>query len=166
MVKKQLNYDKAWYALAITRIMLGFVFLWAFFDKLFGFGVSTVPAKAWLNGGSPTAGFLGTVDGPFQSLFASIAGLGSFADWLFMLGLLGVGVALVSGAGLRIAAVAGGLILVLMWLASLPIKTNPFVDSHIIYASIVVVFAAAPRKLSLANWWISLPYIKKNPWLW
>src|SRR3954451_17740966 len=74
-------------ALAVLRIAVGFVFLWAFFDKTFGLGYATPAARAWVNGGSPTKGFLSAVHaGPFQSTFHSMAGSG-WADWLFMLGL-------------------------------------------------------------------------------
>ena len=62
MVKKQtkktVTHKNSWYAVALTRILLGFVFLWAFLDKTFGLGYATEPAKAWINGGSPTTGFL------------------------------------------------------------------------------------------------------------
>src|ERR1044072_2540347 len=62
-------------ALAVLRISAGFVFLWAFLDKTFGFGYATPSAKAWINGGSPTKGFLSSVDvGPFQGAFHSPAG--------------------------------------------------------------------------------------------
>ena len=43
---------------AITRISLGWVFLWAFLDKAFGLGRATPAENAWLDGGSPTNGFL------------------------------------------------------------------------------------------------------------
>src|SRR6478736_10087738 len=93
-------------AIAALRISLGFVFLWAFLDKTFGFGYATPSAKSWINGGSPTKGFLSAVDvGPLQSFFHSIAGTW-WADTLFMLGMLGIGLALIFGIGLRIAAVA------------------------------------------------------------
>lgn len=72
-------------ALALLRIATGFVFLWAFADKLFGFGYATQPANAWMNGGSPTRGFLSHVDvGPFESTLRGWAGA-PWADWLFML---------------------------------------------------------------------------------
>lgn len=62
-------------ALAVGRIAVGFVFLWAFLDKLFGLQYSTVSAKAWIHGGSPTKGFLNSVDvGPLQSLMHTMAG--------------------------------------------------------------------------------------------
>ena len=40
------------------RLSLGWVFLWAFLDKLFGFGHETTSKQAWIHGGSPTLGFL------------------------------------------------------------------------------------------------------------
>ncbi|KAB8181764.1 hypothetical protein FH610_027020, partial [Microbispora catharanthi] len=35
------------YAWAAARIAIGWVFLWAFLDKLFGWGFATPTAKAW-----------------------------------------------------------------------------------------------------------------------
>ena len=165
MVKKQVTYEKAWYALAVARVLVGFVFLWAFLDKLLGLGLSTKVSSAWINGGSPTTGFLKGASGDFAPFFNGLAG-NALVDWLFMLGMLGVGVALILGVGLRIAAVSGGAILVLMWLASLPLVTNPIIDDHLVYAVVLVVVALAPRKLSLSNWWLKLSVVKKNAWLW
>src|SRR5919112_1332225 len=89
------------YVWAVARISIGWVFLWAFLDKTFGFGFATPAAKAWINGGSPTKGFLSNVEvGPLQSFFHSIAG-NPVVDWLFLLGLLGIGVALIAGIGFR-----------------------------------------------------------------
>ena len=45
-------------ALAVLRIAMGFLFLWAFLDKTFGLHYATPSAKAWIHGGSPTKGFL------------------------------------------------------------------------------------------------------------
>lgn len=168
MVKKSTNYSAAWYALAATRVLLGFVFLWAFLDKTFGLGVATTAAKAWVNGGSPTTGFLTmgvNPESPFADFFHGLAG-SSVIDWLFMLGLLGVGVALVLGVGLRMAAVAGTALLLMMWAASLPLENNPLVDDHIVYAAVLWVIAAGRREFSVASWWTSLETVKKNKWLW
>ena len=108
-------------ALAVLRIATGLIFLWAFIDKLFGLGYATPGAKAWIAGGSPTKGFLGSVDvGPFDSAFHAIAGAW-WADWLFMLGLLGIGVAVTLGVALRLSAIAGSVMLLLMWLAEFPL---------------------------------------------
>ena len=138
--------------LAVLRISTGFIFLWAFLDKTFGLHYATPSARAWNHGGSPTKGFLSSVEvGPFQSFFHSIAG-DAWANWLFMLGLLGIGAALILGVGLRLAAVAGVIMLALMWLAEFPLaqhtsagaptmSTNPIVDYHFIYAVVLVVLA-------------------------
>lgn len=166
--KKNVNYTKSWQALAVARVLVGFVFLWAFFDKLMGLGFSTPHGKSWLDGVSPTTGFLKmgvNPNGPFVDFFHGLAG-NVLVDWLFMLGLLGIGLALVLGIGLRVAAVAGSLLLLMMWAAELPLKTNPIIDEHIVYASLLWVVALAPRKWSLIDRWLETPTVKKNPWLW
>lgn len=166
--KKTVNYDLAWMSLAITRILLGFVFLWAFLDKTFGLGYATEAGKAWVNGVSPTTGFLKfgvNEEGPLVEFFQSLAG-SVVVDWLFMLGLLGIGLALVLGIGLRIAAVAGTALLVMMWLAELPLENNPIVDDHLVYAAILWVIALGARQMSLFDWWAKFAFVKKNKWLW
>ncbi|MDV9177050.1 hypothetical protein R6V09_43855, partial [Streptomyces sp. W16] len=40
------------YAFASLRLLTGFVFLWAFLDKTFGFGYATASGKGWIDGGS------------------------------------------------------------------------------------------------------------------
>ena len=83
-----------------------------------------------------------------------------------MLGLLGIGLALVLGIGLRIAAVAGTALLVMMWLAELPLENNPIVDDHLVYAAILWVIALGARQMSLFDWWAKFAFVKKNKWLW
>ncbi len=87
--------------LGVLRILFGFTFLWAFFDKLLGLGKATPSENAWINGGDPTFGYLSNNGGTFSSFFTGLAGQG-WVSWLFMLGLLGIGVALIAGAGMRI----------------------------------------------------------------
>ncbi|MFC4530674.1 hypothetical protein ACFO60_07850, partial [Sphaerisporangium dianthi] len=63
------------YVWAVVRLALGWTFLWAFADKLFGFGFATPAAKAWVNGGSPTTGFLkGTKESALGGFFTGLAG--------------------------------------------------------------------------------------------
>ena len=163
--------------LAVLRIATGLIFLWAFLDKLFGLGYATPSAKAWIAGGSPTKGFLSSVDvGPFTTAFHAIAGTW-WADWLFMLGLLGVGVAVTLGVALRISAVAGSLMLLLMWLAEFPLarfatdgtpsaSTNPLIDYHVIYAIALIVAAVtyAGNTWGLGRWWAALPFVRRHQW--
>lgn len=155
------------YVWAGLRIALGWVFLWAFLDKTFGLGFATEREAAWLEGGSPTEGFLafGT-KGPFADFYQGMAGA-AFADWLFMLGLLGIGIALILGIGMRIAAVTGALLLVLMWTAALWPENNPFMDDHLVYAGLLIGLALtrAEDTLGLGKTWGDLPIVKKHPWL-
>src|SRR3989344_489551 len=76
------------------RLVMGLIFLWAFVDKLFGLGFATKSENSWLNGGSPTSGYLlNATHGPFAEFFKSLAGV-AVVDWLFMVGLLFVGLTL------------------------------------------------------------------------
>lgn len=161
----------------MLRIATGFVFLWAFLDKTFGLGYSTPSARSWINGGSPTKGFLASVHvGPLQSTFHSIAGTW-WANGLFMVGLLGIGVALILGVAVRIAAVSGVIMVAGMWLATYPpakftsagtptSSTNPFVDDHMLEALILVVLATtlAGRTWGLGSMWARLPFVARHRW--
>ncbi|MFC7582181.1 DoxX family protein [Schaalia naturae] len=159
--------------LAVLRLAVGFIFLWAFLDKAFGLGYSTAADKAWIRGGTPAQGFLGHLDEakPFTGLFAGIAS--PVADWLFMLGMLGVGLAVMLGIGTRVAAVSGSIIMLLMWLAEFPpVKgaeagTNPLVDYHWAYALVLILVALtyAGDTWGLGKWWKSLDIVQKNRWL-
>ncbi|WP_433121206.1 hypothetical protein [Micromonospora sp. CA-246542] len=155
------------YVLAGTRLALGWIFLWAFLDKLFGLGHETESKNAWINGGSPTKGFLTFgVAGPFKDIYTNIAGA-AWADWLFMAGLAGIGIALLLGVGMRVAAVTGGLLLVLMWTAVLPPENNLFMDDHLIYAAVLAVLALlnAGDTWGLGKVWAKLPIVRQAPWL-
>lgn len=139
-------------ALAALRIGFGLTFLWAFLDKLLALGYATgsnpetgavdrFGDAAWINGGSPTEGFMdfGVAEGNwFQGFFNALGGT-AFADWLFMLGLLGIGAALTFGFGMRVAAATGALLYTLMWVASFPLENNPVIDDHVLGAVSVVV---------------------------
>jgi thiosulfate dehydrogenase [quinone] large subunit len=163
--------------LAVLRIATGLVFLWAFLDKLFGLGYATPAAKAWINGGSPTKGFLSSVDvGPFDTAFHAIAGAW-WADWLFMLGLGGIGIAVTLGVGLRVSAIAGSVMMLMMWLAEFPpdrfttagepsMSTNPLIDYHVIYAIALVVVALtyAGNTWGLGQKWAALPFVQRQHW--
>jgi thiosulfate dehydrogenase (quinone) large subunit len=159
--------NPARYVFAAVRIGLGWTFLWAFLDKTFGLGYSTPAANAWIDGGHPTAGFLGrSAKGPFTDIWHSAAGTW-WADWLFMIGLLGIGLALILGIGMRIAAVTGALLYVLMWSVVLPPTTNPFLDDHLISAAVLVGLALmnAGDAVGLGRWWAQTALVRRLPWL-
>jgi thiosulfate dehydrogenase [quinone] large subunit len=161
----------------VARILLGFTFLWAFLDKMFGWGYSTPSGQGWMFGtgtGNPTAGFLkfGTnPSGPFVSFFNNLApsSPGSWLNWLFMLALLGAGVGLMLGIGMRISSIGATLLLLSMWTAVAPWATyvdksgatvassNPLLDEHMIYSAtlMLLMFAMAGRYWGLGRWWES-----------
>lgn len=90
-----MKYSKEQIVWILLRFALGFTLLWAFLDKTFGLGRATAPDKSWMAGGSPTAGFLkNAVQGPLADFYHSLAG-NPVVDWLFMLGLLLIGLALI-----------------------------------------------------------------------
>ncbi|MCS7183944.1 MAG: hypothetical protein NZ866_01180 [Patescibacteria group bacterium] len=162
-------------SLGILRISLGFIFLWAFFDKLLGLGFSTCRnpetnivdyfcRDAWINGGSPTFYFLKfAVRGPFAEIFRSMAG-NMIVDWLFMVGLLGVGLGLMLGIFMKLSTFFGSVMLFLMYLAGfLPPQHNPLIDDHIIYIITLIVlhFSEAEKYLGLGSWWEKLKIVDK-----
>jgi thiosulfate dehydrogenase (quinone) large subunit len=153
----------SWFA---ARIGMSFIFLWAFVDKLFGFGYATPAGKGWLDGGSPTKGFLSGSEGPFAGFYKDLAGT-TFANTAFMVALLGIGVALLLGIGMRIAAGAGALLMTMMYTVVLPPETNPVIDDHLILAVLLIGLAAvgAGSTIGLGRWWAGLPLVKRLPWL-
>jgi len=154
------------YVWAGVRLALGWTFLWAFIDKLFGLGFATPEGKGWIDGGSPTKGFLSGAEGPFAGFYHDLAGT-TFANWAFMLGLLSIGLALTLGIGMRIAAAAGATLYVMMWSVVLPPPNNPFMDEHLIFAGVLVGLAlvGAGKTLGLGRYWSKLPVVKRLPWL-
>jgi thiosulfate dehydrogenase [quinone] large subunit len=165
----------AYRVLAVLRVAFGLTFLWAFLDKTFALGFHTgydqagnldrFGDAAWINGGSPTEGFLAFgADGPFEDFYHRIAG-DAWADWLFMLGLLGIGIALILGAGMRIAAGSGALLYVLMWTVVLPPENNPVLDDHLLSALTLVVLAMfyAGDTWGLGRWWSRQAVVQRYP---
>jgi thiosulfate dehydrogenase [quinone] large subunit len=153
------------YVWAIARLSLGWIFLWAFLDKTFGLGRATPAEGAWIDGGSPTEGFLANAPtGPFKSIYHDIAGQ-AWADWLFMIGLLGIGLALILGIGVRLAAIAGAVLLVLMWSAVLPPENNPFMDDHLIYAVVLIGLALINdgSVIGLGKQWANINLVRRYP---
>ena len=159
-------------ALGALRIGFGVTFLWAFFDKLLALGYATgvnpetgavdrFGPDAWINGGSPTFGFLTfgvPEDNPFREFFNGLAG-DTWVNWLFMLALLGIGLALTFGVGIRIAAASGALLYLMMWVASMPLENNPVVDDHLLGAVTMVVLATT---LAGDTWGVGKQWARTN----
>ncbi len=150
----------------LLRIAMGWIFLWAFIDKVWGLGFATEPGQGWVDGVSPTFGYLSfATKGPFASIFQALAG-SLVVDVLFMAGLFGVGVALLVGIKVKLASYAGAVMLFLMFLAaSLPPEHNPVIDEHIIYILILILFSRWPVGdwLGLGKSWSKLSFVRQYP---
>ncbi len=171
--KSKVTADNVW---GVTRIGLGLVLFGAFVDKLIGMGFTTcrdtatntinvMCDSAWLSGGSPTTGFLqfGT-RGPLAEFYQSLAG-NPLVDWLFMLGLLGIGLALLLGIGMRIATISGVALFLMMYTATIPPTNNPIVSDHIIYSLVLVglYLQNDKQRYGLGSKWSKNKLVKKYP---
>jgi thiosulfate dehydrogenase [quinone] large subunit len=167
---------KGMWAWTVLRILLGWSFVWAFLDKMFGLGFATCRGgegvagssidfmcdSAMIQGGSPTFGLLefGTKGSHTGGLFTWMASSGSgsigLADILFMLALLLGGVALMLGVGTRIAAIGSAILMAFMFL-SLDVwpDNNPINSSHSIEMAVYLGIATVgPGTFSLQNWMV------------
>jgi thiosulfate dehydrogenase [quinone] large subunit len=161
-----------WVFLSLTRIAIGFIFLWAFFDKLLGLGYSTCRTtaedgsytidvmcdSAWINGARITEGYLvyaGNPNSPFNDFFTELGGQ-AWTDWPFMLGLLGIGFALCFGVGTKVAMFAGPLMLTFMYMTQMPPVNNPILDDHLVQALAIigiVLVELGHQSIGLGEWW-------------
>lgn len=163
----------------ILRLLMGFTFLWAFLDKLLALGFSTgrnpetgvidfFGKDAWIHGGSPTDGvlkFAVHTKGPFVDFYQGLAG-STWVEWVYMLSMAAIGLALIFGIGTRLAALGG-----IVWMAIFYTATalwpehNPFVDEHIIYIVILagIFYVGAGRFLGFGNRWRKTELVKKYP---
>ena len=153
----------AWFA---ARIGMGFIFLWAFVDKLFGFGYATPAGKGWIDGGSPTKGFLSGSRGPVRGLLPQHRRHGFRQHRVHARpGRDRRG----SAARCRhaLAAGAGALMLVMMYTVVLPPTTNPLIDDHLILAVLLIGLAAvgAGNTFGLGRRWAATPLVTRQPWL-
>lgn len=168
------------YIWAVLRITLGLILLWAFMDKFIGLGFSTCRSidaktkvetvevrceKAALSGGSAAAGYLKyTPKGPLKDFYNDLSG-NKVVDVLFMSGLLLIGLALTTGIGIKIAAVSGALLMLMMWSAALPPANNPILDDHIVYALVMIGVAMSNKDQvwGFGQWWQKQKLVKRFP---
>ena len=175
--------------MGVLRIAMGWTFLWAFLDKAFGLGFATGRdaetgaivfggPDAWVNGGSPTAGVVGfALKGPFKGAIQTVTGyemtqagpqVAAWVDWLYMVTLLAIGVALILGIATKLAAIGG-----IAWMAVFYLATaiwpehNPFLDDHIVEILVLaaVLLANAGRYYGLGKAWQKLGFVKPRRYL-
>ncbi len=91
----------------------------------------------------------------------------SVTNWLFMVALAGIGVALLTGIGMRIAAVSGVVLMVMMWSVVLPPANHVFLDDHLIYAGLLVglVLVNAGDTVGFGKLWRQTALVRRAPFL-
>jgi len=140
----------------LSRISLGFIFLWAFLAKL----------PAWISGTSPTTGFLGNATtGVLSQFFSGLSGNG-IVDHMYMWGLMLVGIALIFGISMKLATIGGSLMMLLIYLSvSLPPEHNPLIDEHIIYILLLnlIYINNAGESIGLQKYWRKLSSVQALP---
>ncbi|MDP9067313.1 MAG: hypothetical protein M3N53_03055 [Actinomycetota bacterium] len=163
----------------VLRLLMGFTFFWAFLDKLLALGFATgrdsetgqidfFGPDAWIRGGSPTDGLLQYgihTKGPLVGFFQGLAG-SSAIEWLFMLSMAGIGLALLFGIAVRVAALGG-----IAWMVSIYLATsvfpehNPFVDEHVVYIAVLVGIAqvGAGGVFGLGKRWRRTTLVSRYP---
>ena len=152
-------------ALGLMRIVLGFMLVWAFLDKMFGLGFPSPSSAAVINGGSPTEYYLNVlVEGPFEGIYHALAG-NAFVDFLLLAGLLAVGSAMMLGIASKLATVGSVVMMALMFTLCIPPSDNPLVDYHIVYivASLAIYFLNGFSYIGLEDRWRELGIVKKLP---
>ena len=153
----------------LLRVAMGWTFLWAFIDKLFGLGFSTGRnvetgaivfggPDAWINGGSPTAGVLGfALKGPFKGFYR--------IDHRIHDDRRGTSGCRMGGLGLRALdardrarpdprrrwggfAAVGGIIWMGIFFTATAIwpEHNPFLDDHVVEAIVLAALFLAQRR--------------------
>lgn len=152
---------------ALVRIAIGWTFLWTFLDRTFGLGFTTPPSAAWVNGGSPSASFVEFEAGKVVAdLLESLAG-SAWVDWLFMVGSAVIGLALILGIGMRIAAVTGMVVLLTIYAAIFQPETNPITDERLVYALMLgaLVMSDAGDVWGLGSHWKRTRLVHRLPFL-
>jgi thiosulfate dehydrogenase [quinone] large subunit len=159
------------WAWTVLRLLLGWSFLWAFLDKMFGLGFATCRSAesssidfacdaAMIKGGSPTYGFLtfatqgSHTGGLFDWMASSAPDSIGLADVLFMAVLLFGGLALMLGIGVRIAAIGGAFLMLFMFLAGdVWPENNPVNSSHVIeMVAFLGIATVGAGRFALQGW--------------
>ncbi len=132
-------------AIALGRVVIGIIFLWAGLEKIVGEGLTTWSASGFLK--FATNGTLGwpfvsgevaegTVFNPTHDFWVNLAGndgLVTVINYMVMLGELGIGIALILGILTRLTAFLGTLMMLLFFVAAWDFAFG-IVNQHLTYA--------------------------------
>ena len=156
--------EKGLYCLAVFRILIGWIMLWPFLDKLFGLGFATPSGGGMIDGVSPSSYVIYVTDGIFKDFYTSLAG-NQIIDIIMMLGLLVLGVTLILGIASKLTTIGMTAFLLIMYSLHIPPTDNPIIDHRIILivGLISTYFLGGYEKLSLYDKWKELSIVKRFP---
>ncbi|MCQ2079652.1 MAG: hypothetical protein MJZ38_06340 [archaeon] len=146
------------------RILLGWMMLWPFFDKILGLGYQTPAGMGWIDGVSPSSFVTWFTSGVFSGFFTSVAG-NPVVDVLMVAGCLGLGLTLILGFASRLTTILMCVFLAMMYCITVPPVDNPVTDYHIICiaAMLVVYFHGGFDVWSVNSRWKELGIVKRFP---
>ena len=158
------NKEKGVFLLTILRIMIGWMMLWGFLDKMFGLGYETSAGSGLIDGVSPSSFVIYVTGGIFKDLFTSMAG-NPFVDFLMMAGMLIIGITMIFGFASKLTSVAMSLFLLTMYMLHVPPTDNPLIDYHItwILAIWAIYLLGGYDRLSISAKWKELSMVRRFP---
>jgi thiosulfate dehydrogenase [quinone] large subunit len=136
-------------AIAIGRVVIGIVFLWAGLEKIIGEGLGTWSAAGFLEfatGGTLGWPFVtgevaeGTIYNPTHDFWVALAGneaAMTVINYLVPLGQLGIGIALILGLLTRFGALMGTLMMLFFFVAAWDFAYG-VVNQHLTYAVVTL----------------------------
>ena len=156
--------ERGQYVLAIVRIMIGWLFIWGFLDKMFGLGLETPAGSGVIDGVSPSSMVVYVSKGLFQDLFFSMAG-NIFVDILLMIGLLILGITITLGVGTKLTTIFSIMFFLTMYCLVVPPTDNPIIDYHIILSAcmVAIYLLGGYEKLSFYPRWKDFFLVKRYP---
>lgn len=167
------DYSETWvaYSILALRVVMGYVILSA--------GLGKLAEEGWTNPGgfSAEAFLVHGVDeaNPLKDMYVFFADHLWLVDPLVMWTQILIGLALVFGVFLRLAAFGGALQMIFFWIgawegglmAGLPVAHGYLIDSSFVYALVLFGLGAwgAGRILGLDAWLEETAFVQQNPWV-
>lgn len=167
------TYSETWLAYSIVglRLVIAWIFVQAGLEKLFAGGLGDPLAwssEGFLRGAIPEANPLGPV-------FLFFANYGAILDPLVIFGQILIGLALLFGAFVRLAAMMGAFQMFFFWtaawqagiMAGFPVDHGFFVTSELVYLLLLFGLSAwgAGRILGIDAYLEQTGVVRDNPWL-
>ncbi len=164
------------WGLALLRIAVGIIFLWAGAEKVFNGGANGWSAAGFLK--NATAGTLswpfvsgtpaeGTIYNPTHQLWVDLAansGAMTAINSLVVFGEVAIGIALILGIATRFTAIMGVLMMVLFFVAAWDLEFG-IVNQHLTYAIVVFIlgYLGAGNYFGLDAWLRERPWFRAHP---